>query len=346
MKPTRWWCLLALCSGAVHAAQVEPGLPMWGEGERNQLESDGWVAGALLLSDDPLPEEPEKAAEEPLDVAQPTAEELAVTEAPSADIPEEFLPAYFGERPNAFLVDPQGLLSQVDAKSRLNFLNYHSGDSSIDLFVYLFKGDQSIPGEVREEELVERFYSEGRPSVVVFYYMGAPQKSVLYLSPTLTDVVSPAEQKRALESSVMQAFKDVDAAGQLESFLIQMSIRVYWMERMMGGGELPADDSLLTVRPPRKVKEKPSLLTKVEPLLEPLRKYVLPASGALGAALIVVVSASILRRRAKYRFPDFEVEPRLGGNHAAGIGAVISFASAAVPPASQRDQVPDYLRRA
>lgn len=249
-------CLIALFTAA-QAAQVEPGLPVWGEGERKQLESDGWVAGALLLTDDPVPETPEKAAEEPLDVAQPTAEEIAETEAPSSDIPEKYLPAYFGERPNAFLVDPQGLLSQVDAKSRLNFLNYHAGDSSIDLFVYLFKGDQAIPGEVREEELVERFYSQGRPSVVVFYYMGAPQKSVLYLSPTLTDVVSPAEQKRALESSVMQAFKDVDPAGQLEAFLIQMSIRVYWMERMMGGGDVPADDSLLTVRPPRKEKTKP-----------------------------------------------------------------------------------------
>jgi hypothetical protein len=55
---------------------------------------------------------------------------------------------------------------------------------------------------------------------------------------------------------------------------------------------------------------------------------------------------SWLKRRARHRFPEFEVEPRLGGAHAAGVGAVISFASAAVTPASQRDQMPDYLRRA
>jgi hypothetical protein len=64
---------------------------------------------------------------------------------------------------------------------------------------------------------------------------------------------------------------------------------------------------------------------------------VLAAAGALGWWL---------RRRARYRFPELDVEPRLGGAHAAGVGAVISFASAALPPASQRDQVPDYLRRA
>lgn len=340
--PACWMAILT----AAQSAQVEPGLPIWGEGERKQLESEGWVAGALLLTDDPIPEVPEKAAEAPLDVAQPTAEEIAETEAPSSDIPEKFLPAYFGERPAGFLADPQGLLGQVDAKNRLNFLNYHAGDSSIDLFVYLFKGDQSIPGEVREEELVERFYSEGRPAVVVFYYMGAPQKSVMYLSPSLTDVVSPAEQKRALESSVMQAFKDVDPAGQLESFLIQMSIRIYWMERMMGGGEVPVDEALLTVRPPKPQKTKPSILTKMQLLLEPAKPLVFPLAAGFGMIAVALVSSSILRRRARYRFPDFEVEPRLGGSHAAGIGAVISFASAAVPPASQRDQVPDYLRRA
>lgn len=338
-------CWIALFT-AVHAAQVEPGLPVWGDGERKQLESEGWIAGALLLTDDPVPEIAEKTVEEPLDVAQPTAEEIAETEAPSSDIPEKFLPAYFGERPAGFLADPQGLLSQVDAKNRLNFLNYHAGDSSIDLFVYLFKGDQSIPGEVREEELVERFYSDGRPAVVVFYYMGAPQKSVMYLSPSLTDVVSPAEQKRALESSVMHAFKDVDAAGQLESFLIQMSIRIYWMERMMGGGEVPVDEELLTVRPPKPQKTKPSVLTKVQPLLELAKPFIVPVSVGFGLIAAALAAGSIMRRRARYRFPDFEVEPRLGGNHAAGIGAVISFASAAVPPASQRDQVPDYLRRA
>ena len=51
------------------------------------------------------------------------------------------------------------------------------------------------------------------------------------------------------------------------------------------------------------------------------------------------------RVRARYRFPQSEVEPRLGGNHAAGIGAVISFANPAIPPATQRNQVPDYMRR-
>jgi len=36
----------------------------------------------------------------------------------------------------------------------------------------------------------------------------------------------------------------------------------------------------------------------------------------------------------------------LGAGIGAGIGAVISFSSSANPPATQRNQVPDYMRRA
>ncbi len=334
----------------LQANTAEPGLPTWAEGEKAQMEAAGWVAGGLLLTDEPVPEEEKKEEQAaPLDVAQPTAEEIAEAATPPDEIPEKFWPLYFDERPTSFLIDPQGLLGPVDYRDRLGFLNYHAGDSSIDLFVYVFKGEQEIPGEVREEEMMERFFSSGRPAAVVFYYLGAPQRSVLYLSPSLTDVVSAAEQRRALESSVMQAFEKIDPAGQIEAFLVQMSIRIYWMERILNGDA--ADEFMpgLAVRPAGKpgVERKPaSMLAKFQPMIDEAKGFLLPAGLGVGFLAVVWVVSLWVRMRARYRFPEFEVEPRLGGAHAAGVGAVISFASAAVPPASQRDQVPDYLRRA
>jgi hypothetical protein len=332
--------------GTLHAAMVEPGLPSWGEGERALLEEGGWVAGGLLLTDDPIPEEAEPEEVESLDVDQPTAEEIAEQETPPDEIPEKYWSEYFDKRPASFLVDPQGVLSPVVYRDRLGFLNYHASDSSIDLYVYLFKGDQDIPGEVRDEELVERFFSEGRPAAVVFYYMGAPQRSVMYLSPSLTDAVSAAEQRRALDSSVMQAFKDVDPAGQIESFLVQMSIRIYWMERMLNGGDEVASHPAISAGRKAEPDHESALGAMFRNLVERARVYLIPGAVFLGAVLAGGLMGWWLRARARYRFPDFEVEPRLGAAHAAGVGAVISFASASLPPASQRDQVPDYLRRA
>lgn len=343
--------LLFLAAATLPSAgnTAEPGLPTWADGERAQLEEAGWVAGGLLLTDEPVPEIKEEESASPLDVAQPTAEDLAEEATPPDEIPEKFWPAYFDERPASFLVDPQGLLGPADYRDRLGFLNYHAGDSSIDLFVYVFKGEQEIPGEVREEELMERFYATGRPAAVVFYYLGAPQRSVLYLSPSLTDVVSAPEQRRALESSVMQAFEKVDPAGQIEAFLVQMSIRIYWMERILNGDAGEAGVEGVIVRPMTKAaSEKPtsSMREKLQPIIDQAKRHLLPAGVGLGCLLGAWLAACWMRARARYRFPEFEVEPRLGGSHAAGVGAVISFASAAVPPASQRDQVPDYLRRA
>ena len=281
---------------------------------------------------------------EPLQVEQPKPEEIAGDLKPSSDIAEKFLPAYFAERPKSFLIDPQGLLSPADYRDRLSFLNYHATDSSIDLFVYVMGGEQDIPSEVREEEMIERFFSEGRPAVVVYYYLGAPQRSVVYLSPSITDSVSAAEQHRALESSVMQAIEKTRPAEQIEKFLVQMSIRIYWMERMLAGEPAAADAPTQVVSVA--MKQAATKSAKLLKLQETASKFAAPGGMVLVAIVLVLGFNRWLRLSARYRFPDFEVEPRLGGAHAAGVGAVISFASAAVPPASQRDQVPDYLRRA
>ncbi|MGD9419900.1 MAG: hypothetical protein Q7R22_013260 [Verrucomicrobiota bacterium JB025] len=345
------WMLLAL--GVVEGARVSgPLLPDWSEKEIEGRMESGWVAGALLLTDEPVPEEEQEEADAgagavELDVAQPTAEEIADSEAPTNEIPEEYWPEYFNERPEQFLVDPQGLLSSVDYRDRLEFLNYHAGDSPIDLFVYLFKGDQEIPGEVREEELIEKFYSQGRPSAVVYYFMGAPQRSVIYLTPSLTDVVSAAEQRRALESSVMQAFEKVDQVEQIEAFLVQMSIRIYWMERMLDGGlSAEGDEAFVAVADPEAAggKDADEPAESAMPG-EWIKRYSVLAMVVVASLACGLGAVAWIRSRARFRFPEFDVEPRLGGAHAAGIGAVISFASASVPPASQRDQVPDYLRR-
>lgn len=336
---------IVLLLTATAFAFQEPALPSWDAEERTELEKSGWVPGALLLTDEPVPDEPEQPAATPLAVEEPKPEEVAEDLKVSPEIDEKYLPAYFAERPKTFLVDPQGLLGAADARDRLGFLNYHASDSAIDLFVYVIGGNQEIPSEVREEELIERFFSEGRPAAIVYYYLGAPQRSVVYLSPSITDSISAAEQHRALESSVMQAFEKTNPSEQFEKFLVQMSIRLYWMERMLSGGEAVHPQLLASPFPDRKVKAA-SGIGKFVWLSQLAVRFSIPAAVVLGAFLTAFGFNHWLRLRARYRFPELEVEPRLGGAHAAGVGAVISFASASLPPASQRDQVPDYLRRA
>ncbi len=326
-------------------ALAEPMIPPWSAKERAELEAAGWVPGAVLLTDFPIPDETPQPAVIPLPLELPLPEEIAEDTKRSAQIPESFLADYFAERPKSFLVDPQGLLSLADARDRASFLMDHSKDSSIDLFVYVIGGQQEIPSAVRQEEVIERFFAVGRPAVIVFYYHGMPQRSVVYLSPSITGTISSVEQHRALESSVNQAFGRTDPSEQLDKFITQLSIRIYWMERMIQGEKPPKkpDADSPEIQLTRQVTAK---AVKFQKLRSIAKNLTVPASLLLAAVLAVLGIRKWRNHRRRYHFPEFGVEPRLGGPSGAGIGAVISFASAAVPPASQREQVPDYLRRA
>jgi hypothetical protein len=344
MKSRAGISLLFLFAAGAAVARVEPPLPTWAEEERAKMVEDGWMAGGLLLNLEAIPEE--DAPGPPSVIEDPTPDELASAPEDEREVAEEYLVEYFESKPEGCLVDPQGLLATRERSDLEAFLEHHGGDSRIDLYVYIFGEDQRIPGEVREEEIVERLYSVGKPAVVIYYYLGAPQRSELYLSPVVTDTVSAADQRRALESSVMRAFGSTRPAEQLEAFLVQMSIRIYWMERMTEGTavetmeSIPDGEELRAFPAKRAAKEE-----KVE--IRSWMKLVgaLVAAG-FGGSLALWSAVMWWRGRVRLRFPELEVEPRLGGGHAAGIGAVISFGSSAIPPAMQRKQVPDYMRRA
>ena len=300
----------------------------------------------------PLNKEPdtcnvESADKQTPDLVKPAAEDSAEKEKPRDQIPEKFWSSYFGQRPKNYLLDPQGLLDTEDYRNRLGFLKDHAGDSSVDLFVYVFKGNQDIPAKVRAEELIEKFFIQGRPAVIAFYFMGEPQRSVIYLSPSILDHVTPAERHHALESSIMKAMELQGAAAQFEAFLVQISIRVYWMEQMMNGSSAGDRQAYLAEHLAQtEQKKKHGLLARLQPIIDRIKPFMIPVSAVVGVLIVLMGIVNLVRRRAIHRFPEFDVEPRLGGAHAAGVGAVISFASSALPPASQRDQTRDYLRRA
>ncbi len=331
--------------GSIASARTEAPLPAWEESARKTQEKNGWLPGARILTDDAETDPQQADIPTPLEEIKPAAGELTENPAPAVAIPEKFLAAYFGARPENYLIDPQKLLDQRSTRERLKFLQGHASDSAIDLYIYIFNKDQEIPGEVREEELVERFFTQGRPAMVVYYYLGAPQQAMLHLSPTLTERVPAALQRQTLQSAVMQAMEKSNPQDQLEAFSVQLAIRSYWMERLIGGGT--ADEALATgqMRPSKPVKKPVSLAdkwTELRPVAEPLALPCLLLAGTLALALGI---GAWLRWRATYRFPELVVEPRLDGDHAAGVGAVIGFSRADLPPPAQRAQITETWRR-
>jgi len=340
MKPWQWLTLAAWLVGPLLPARESTALPSLSEAQRKAMASSEWLAGDRVLSAG-------AEAEPPPDLGEPpSAADLAAARAPALLVPEKYLQAYFDTRPEAFLIDPQGLLDAPSAHDQIGLLKAHAADSPIDLFIYVFAKEQEIPGEVRGEELGERCFATGRPALLVFYFLGAAPQALLYASPALPEVIPAAEQRLALQSAIAQASKQSSPPDQLRAFTVQLTKRIYRMEQMLHGIADDADGSTLTPARAAKLAKKPSSLAARWAPWQPLaQKLAIP--GLLLASVLAVLLACMgwRRRRATYRFPELAVEPRLGGEHAAGVGAVIAFASAALPPASQRQQVADYLRR-
>ena len=322
-------------------------LPNWSEAQRKAMEANGWLAGERILGAAADGESQPGAAVSPPDLGGgvPTAG-LTAPQSPVVPVPEKFLTAYFDAKPEGFLIDPQGLLDEGATHEQLALLKAHAADSPIDLYIYIFAKDQEIPGEVRGEELCERCFGTERPSLLIFYFLGAPQQTVLYPSPSMPEAIPATEQRQALQSAIYQASQKASPPAQLEAFTIQLTKRIYRMEQMLHGISDEADGPKLSRARAAKLAKSSSSLAERWARWRPMALDL--AIPGLLIASVLAASVGIIgwrRRRATYRFPELFVEPRLGGQHAAGLGAVIAFASADLPPASQRRQVAGYLRR-
>lgn len=257
-------------------------------------------------------------------------------------VPEEHLEAYFADRPTGFLCDPQKLLPSDEKKERERFLRYHAEDSKIDFYLLLFGEDQSLPSDIRIEELGERFEANGKPALIALYFLGEPERASVEFSPSLQDKVSAADKNRILVQAVRAASSKSHAYDQLEAFCVQMAIRIFWVEKSVG---LVADElSPQPTHPDHEAKgglhEVPEWRIKLDALLD---DYGLPVAIPVAAILAALMARWLIRRGAVYTFPVRPDESRLGGGHGAGIGTVVSFGGPSDSPTKQREQTRDPL---
>jgi len=341
------WSLTGLLFGqepVVEATQADanwPALPSWSIEELELIRSGKLEIGTALFIDDPG-EVAYSDLFEPLPLASEAPE--VIDDGQPKMVKIEFFQSYFGGRPASYLVDPQGLLSAQELSDRQAFLDYHAGDSQIDLYIYLFDENQRVPSDGEITYTFKRNFSRGNGlSALVYYFMGEPERTLLVTSPQVDAVVSETARKSALVYSKLQAESKSEPVSQLENFSAALSIRLYWMEQELlkaSGAGLSLGDG----------GAEPSVVNAEEVVEEAEDKdtKVLLVVGVVSGMLVVLGAGFVwwtLQQRKSYRFPEMEVKPLLGAPHAAGVGAVIHFGNATLPPSVQKEQVPDYLRK-
>lgn len=323
-----------------------PTLPEWDPSDLEKVKSGDLVPGHALLreitEDITLPPAPEPDV--PVVPLPPEPDPVDPVDDDPTVVPGRYLEAFFGRRPANFLMDPQKILAQQEYRDRESFLEYHAGDSEVNLYVYLFDEEQQLPEGVSLEKVFEEHFARTGPTALVFYFLGHPERSEMMLSEGIRSVVSAEERARALRTSIQEAFEKSDPAHQLDNFAVELSIRLYWFEKAMGTQVAAVDDDLGA---PESEAGAP-VVAQAPPGSQVLQFLEKSAWGVILLTVLVVVVwivRLLMRRRFRYLFPEVEVEPLLGAPHAAGVGAVISFSSSQLPPSQQRDHVPDYLQR-
>jgi len=320
-----------------------PALPVWSMTDSERVKKGEIVAGQDFfgkqedIQPGTLPETVERTLPEPEE--EPGLEEIVT------DIPPEILKTYFeaiasdAEGAPVFLRDPQELLAQQERRDRESFLKYHSGESKIDMFVYLFDERQELPEEITIEAVYDDLYARRGPTALIFYHLGKPDRAQFFLGNDIRAVISEDEQNRALRAAVQEAFEKSDIAYQLDNFLVELSIRLYWIQR-----------ELAEVGKPKPSRGGSDVL-EARVASSDDRPHPLIGRGLLfvammtGVGLLGWLGYYCTERRVRYLFPEVDTGALMGAPHAAGVGAVISFSSAQLPPSQQRDHMPDYLHK-
>ncbi len=345
MKPA---VILTGFLAALLPAQEDLGLPDWEDEELEALKSGEYVPGSSLmgtLAREILDSEEQEVIE--LDpMIRDLPEEIPEPEELSKLLGEEFVSSYFHQPPEGFLNDPQKLLTTQEYRDREGFLNYHARDTDIDCYLYLFDDPQELPAGESLETLVKSQFDPERPVAIVFYYLGDPERSQLVFSDQVIEAVNQDERAKVLRMAIEEALEKSDPSSQLDSFSIQLSIRLFWLEKVVAKG----GRSLLAGRQFVLPEDEP-LAEDGDGIWESLVRNELLFYGLMVAAILIpaallgILGRWIADKRRVYLFPDAEGSPLLEAPHAAGVGGVLSFASATAPPSSQKKDDPDYLQK-
>lgn len=241
---------------------------------------------------------------------------------PAGVVPDEFLAAYFGDRPGVHLVDAQALLSEQKSNDFSRFLEYHDGESEIPIYALIFHGRQELPPEIALREVHERWFG-GEQAVLLAYFLGEPKHAILEFGGSATQSLGRDEIGRILESCIDEARVAENAFNQLERFCIELSIRLYWVERTnsMDGpgmqataeaGAAPAGSAASNGLTPASARTRFAILSLAG------------CAVALAGVVWLVISFGGFTPRT-FVFPIYEIAPRLSAPHSGGAHAVMYF---------------------
>lgn len=264
---------------------------------------------------------------------------------PLVDVDAPFLEQLDSRVAGEFVMDPGELLVGGVFEEVNRLLATQSMEGTIKPHMVLLPERHRLPPSIDMGKLA-RMSQMGGMTCMVIYPMGEPWRVRIFMSRKVTDVVNQDALRELAQACIRDAMRAEQAVEQLQRFVIQLCVRLTWMERehalMNLEPEVVSADQMAesTVQAEAVTdvlevavrKEQPSVRKPWQEWWGPIRKWTL--GGGLVIALLFGMRWLMKRMILKWKkrqenvmwtLPEVKVRPRLGGKHCGSGGAVVKY---------------------
>lgn len=257
------------------------------------------------------------------------------------DTTPEFLAAadaWPGDDP---LIDPSTELAETQSEDLRRFLGFHAEESGIPIVVLLLAKDEKLP-PTASLDLIAQGSLSARRAALLAYPMGEPWRARLFLPRAAHEAVSTAYLTRLVEACLNQASQSSTPEDQLHEYVVQLSIRLFWLQKELAKSRTSSVAFADTAQTPPLAEVGPGL-DQLPPVPETAAPSAsLPHILRLPAASFIIIAillgfllavtfrrlyrvakttAAQRRHRQSWTLPDPETTPRLEGAFCGGAGA-------------------------
>lgn len=238
------------------------------------------------------------------------------------------------------LIDPDAHVPETQKEDLLRFLQFHARDARIKAYVLVVDRDQEIPRASDISDVASGSLGRG-DSCLAVYPLNDPKRARLFLSASIHKLAAQDYLRSVVEDCADDAAQVTDSLEQLHRFTVRLSIRLFWLEKIMGAGQMGAGQLMARASPDEVPQEilvrrqdalTKALLADADPAFRPggLQWWAVVLGVVAGLAAGGVAYALIVWRRRRFSglvwiLPEVEVQPRLGGDFCGGGGAWIQY---------------------
>jgi hypothetical protein len=244
----------------------------------------------------------------------------------------EFMRAASEAGSEEFLIDPMSHLPEMASMELARLLEFHARDARIGLHVLVMGKDEMLPAKASLDQV-----ASGRllktDSCLLVYPIGEPWRARLFVSQPVFALTSDAFLSQTAAECLKHAMQSAEAFDQLESYVITLSTRLFWLQRALGKGQRKDQAAPLkefavqTAQSPRSatsMAEQPIQSAKTG-WLTGLSVLLTILGGGAWAGLHMRKSQRLRRQDTVWILPEPECRPRFGGAFTGGGGASVRY---------------------